>query len=787
MYNAIHNKLHYAATSVGSITRPIYKAAVDVKDSALHLIRNPPENPGVFSTAPPYEKNMEEAPIERTDEYEKVHRFAPYSLSKKDKDIILQNGVISSQLDMRSLNTIRIFTGIEVYNLSVRLETDTSIYDTTPIRDIEEQVFINSSPEVVKKPPSITMTLTDFNEKYLKWMDGVTDTPDNIKKRKRDLKNLFKFIFNNSKINDLTTSFVKKLQRISHTFLETEDKLPCQGSPLYQDFKRSLEYRLPEAKKEMEVARTTFGEMNAYTQQKTILYDGIDDLVRLMNGGYTRGCIKYQYGNKADYDIVKDLAEQNRIMRLFIQFIKKQESSGYMESGTLQERIRDDKKYIGFSSDGKKGTFNKLYDELTGILESMRKSGEIEALKEELKEKDLAIIALESLLQISIQITHLNEGHLNLYKRYERVETKIDSEKLFEEYTKFKTLLDTLRIDPAMINLITCGEKLTELMIKYSGRKDISATENDDANAQLIILKATIDAHPVGTDQATIDTLTNVYTNVKAMIYKKYKAGLRPLEPVPAPIDLSVKDPLHKGGSLSTNTPKIDVYSLLRNGKKTPQQKLRAIFDIESNSETKTYCDTVLVLLLIDMKRKMYDFDANKFLKKIGSTLRNTKTCPVVFHMLKLILDKGMEQVVDSNAYIFSPQKPFDYIDEDTEYPIKNLEQMYAEIFDDGEKEALENMTPIRYYHRTPEEFHDLLGDSPYFLSGHSHEPEPELRGVDVDGLYDEPLRMTGDEKHLLTRGGIPMGAIIFMYITAVAKNKRSDLLKSLQSEPLLE
>jgi hypothetical protein len=183
------------------------------------------------------------------------------------------------------------------------------------------------------------------------------------------------------------------------------------------------------------------------------------------------------------------------------------------------------------------------------------------------------------------------------------------------------------------------------------------------------------------------------------------------------------------------------------------------------------------------MKRKMYDFDANKFLKKVGTTLGNTKPCPIVFHILKMILDEGMKQVVNSNAYTFSPQKPLDY----TENSFQNLEQRYAETFDDGEKEAFENMTPIRYYHRTPEQFHDLLGDSPYFLSGHSDEAEPELHGVDVDGLYDEPLRMTADEKQLLTCRGIPLGAIIFMYITAVANNKRSDLLKSLQSEPLLE
>ena len=218
-------------------------------------------------------------------------------------------------------------------------------------------------------------------------------------------------------------------------------------------------------------------------------------------------------------------------------------------------------------------------------------------------------------------------------------------------------------------------------------------------------------------------------------------------------------------------------------GKPTPQQKLQAIFDIESNSDTKTYCDTVLTLLLIDMKRNMYDFDANKFLKKIGTTLGDTKPCPIVFHILKIILDEGMKQVIDSNAYIFSPQKPFDY----TEDTFQNLEQRYAETFDDSEKEAFENMTPIRYYNRTPEQFRDLLGDSPYILSGHSEEAEPELRGVDVDGLYDEPLRMTADEKNLLTCRGIPLGAIIFMYITAVANNTHSDLLKSLQSEPLLE
>jgi hypothetical protein len=1042
VYHAVHDRLHYIAEGMGRITEPIYKAAVDVKESALHLIHHPPENPGAFSTAPPYQEQANMLnPIERTDEYEKAHPFAPYALSKRDKNTILQkdNGIISSQLDMRSLNTVRIFTGIEMYNLSVRLDTDTSMYNTSPIRDREEEVFINSSPEVVKKAPEIIMTLTDFNHKYLKWMDGeVTDTPDNIKKRKRDLKNLFKFVFNNSKLNDLTTSFVKKLQRIAHTPLDTEDKLPCQGSQLYDDFKRSLEYRMAEAVKEMEVSRATFGEMNSYTQQKTILYDGINDLVRLMQGGYTRGCIKYQYGNKSDYRVVMDLAEQNRIMRLFIQFIKKQEP-GYMNSGTLQERLKDKDKYRVLDSDGREGRFNELYNELTGILESMRtpsSSEEIESLKEQLKEKDLAILALESLLQISIQITHLNEGSLELEERYQRVETKMESEKLFQQYEKFRGLLGGLRLNASMQELINCGEQLAGIMIQYSGRKDISSDERDDATERLIDVNRVLYTYKNKMDYNTVyNGLSGLYDDIGIMIEKKYMASASsglpsaPVAPLPATapsplttpappagqqvpalaaqaqapctffnntqviprplteadnillgssdykaidtwvntkvnelslqgtrstedknttirsiirpdeydetlpfstfermvssgnnqdclihslltslsrafrqlnktgkdciatyfrlyimvpiversttvseadknqyvtqlnaqysdldvnlaaifgdkfnISIFVKDRVQFGWLYLAKAPKelpdreviviynpgaghfeavrdssnnqyifqyklveswdkkkntlagLNVshhiklaaeYPLVKGGgsKPTPQQKLQAIFDIESNSDTKNYCDTVLTLLLIDMKRKMYEFDANKFMKKLGTSLGKTKPCPVVFHILKVILDEGMKQVIDSNAYIFSPQKSLNY----TEDTFQNLEQRYAETFDDSEKEAFENMTPIRYYHRTPEQFRDLLGDSPYILSGHSDDTEPELRGVDVDGLYDEPLRMTADEKNLLTCGGIPMGAIIFMYITAVANNKRSDILKSLQSDPLLE
>jgi hypothetical protein len=92
-------------------------------------------------------------------------------------------------------------------------------------------------------------------------------------------------------------------------------------------------------------------------------------------------------------------------------------------------------------------------------------------------------------------------------------------------------------------------------------------------------------------------------------------------------------------------------------------------------------------------------------------------------------------------------------------------------------------LTPIRYYSQTPPEYQDLLGKSPYFLSGHSDQENPELYGLGDD----LPVHMTAEDKEVMTRRGIPMGAILIMYGTAISHKKGGGIISTLHSEPSVE
>jgi len=202
-----------------------------------------------------------------------------------------------------------------------------------------------------------------------------------------------------------------------------------------------------------------------------------------------------------------------------------------------------------------------------------------------------------------------------------------------------------------------------------------------------------------------------------------------------------------------------------RGGGNRPRENVRAIFKIENDEKTKTYCDTVLSLLLIDMRRQMGEFDVDEFLKKVGATVGDLegKPCPSVLHVLKLLTDRGLEQESSRRGYNFSPEESIEYGEE----ALAGLEQRYNENFSEEEKAAFEGLAPITYYRRTPAEFQGLLGNQPYFLNGRpgNSDEDEEIHGVktgfDIDTM---PLYMNKEERHTMTRGGLPMGAIIIMY-----------------------
>ena len=705
----------------------VHKAALEASTQTINTSPKPKEE----------EEKEKEEPL-GTEKYEEINPIAKltgFGLSNNQKRKVLKNGYKSGQLFTgMQRHVIKIFSGDEVYDLSIRDRSNTSMYDNdTPIINKEDAIFVNRAPTIAIRHSEVARTLSEFNQNYLGWMDNLGET----KERRRDMKNLFIFIFNNNSLNDVTTSFKRKLQRISHTNLTIEDKLPC-GDELYKDFLQCLKYRLIKIERELQGIESVAG--GNLIKQKFTLKKGLEDLIRIMEGGFSRSCLKYNYGNPGDYAPLMDLAEQNRLMRLFKKFYL--DDRPFLEKEQLQRYMANKKTDAGFLGEGadqKQSTFNALYED---IIQKLRDK---DLLQTKLTHAMSINETLEKLLKISIQISDLKEAQLKEGDEYHRIEGRFFADRLARQYGILEEMLKKYSNNAE----VTDAMKLTQILIQYSGRSDIDKETIEKAMQELLDIQSKYNDKPE-------QTIANLAEEAIEMLRNKVKSGP----------DTTLEN--------RTSANRVEGNQVGGKRKPTPEQKVKALFNPKyDNTETKIYCDTMLSLLLIDLKRQMDDFDVDKFLKKVGTTIGDVKgVCPAVFHVLKLLVDQGSEQDVEDGVYIFSPQQPLGYADD----TLASLEQKFTVVFDDKEKNAFENITPIRFYRRTPQEYRGLLGDCPYFITGHSNEEEPEIRGVETE-LYEEPVYMTADEKRLIMQGGIPMGALMALYFIALAKEEKSDFV----------
>lgn len=705
----------------------VHKAALEASTQTINTSPKPKEE----------EEKKKEEPL-GTEEYEEINPIAKltgFGLSNNQKRKVLKNGYKSGQLFTGiQRHVIKIFSGDEVYDLSIRDRSNTSMYDNDKaIINKEDAIFVNRAPTIAIRHSEVARTLSEFNQNYLGWMDNLGET----KERRRDMKNLFIFIFNNNTLNDVTTSFKRKLQRISHTNLTIEDKLPC-GDELYKDFLQCLKYRLVKIERELQGIESVAG--GNLIKQKFTLKKGLEDLIRIMEGGFSRSCLKYDYGNPSDYAPLMDLAEQNRLMRLFKKFYL--DDRPFLEKEQLQRYMANKKTEEGFPAQGADQTqamFDKLYTE---IIDKLRDK---DLLQTKLTHAMSINETLEKLLKISIQISDLKEAQLKEGDEYHRIEGRFFADRLARQYGILEEMLKKYSNNAE----VTDAMKLTQILIQYSGRSDIDKETIEKAMQELLDIQSKYNDKPE-------QTIANLAEEAIEMLRNKVKSGP----------DTTLEN--------RTSANRVEGNQVGGKRKPTPEQKVKALFNPKyDNTETKIYCDTMLSLLLIDLKRQMDDFDVDKFLKKVGTTIGDVKgVCPAVFHVLKLLVDQGSEQDVEDGVYIFSPQQPLGYADD----TLASLEQKFTVVFDDKEKNAFENITPIRFYRRTPQEYRGLLGDCPYFITGHSKEEEAELRGVETE-LYEEPVYMTADEKRLIMQGGIPMGALMALYFIALAKEEKSDFV----------
>lgn len=608
--------------------------------------------------------------------------------------------------------------------------TGTELEEEVEEVEPENPIFLNKRPSDVKKKPAAYKTLTDFNREYLGW---ISPSEANAKQRKRDVKNVFKFIFGIHTINDVSTSYAKKKMRIAHTPLTVDDKLPC-GGKIFEDFLASLKFRKTHVDKEVSISEEVVG--GNYVRQKKLLQKGLLDLINVLESNVARSCISYSYGDSKDYMNIMDDFEQNRIMRVFLTFVDDYKNKPTTSKDGLKRDIRD-----------KKGTHLKYpdtgYDELyTNLVSSLG------ALKDTHKKDADKFKNAMMLLEISMAITKFNEEYIGLKSEFEKAKMKAQGRELERMYALYKETVDDLKLIPPVLGVvdpvtrqITLSEEIADILVLYSGGKDICEGANyANVKAQLTGIKAQIEAMDhAGTAEQRVKILRIIGVAEK-LIERKHAECV-----APAPT---------KGGGSAEKASNSRI-----------ENRVKHLFQLSSRPSqetTKLYCDTMLSILIIDVKRRMKSpgFSATNFLNRFRNIVKNTEECENALEVLKRVVDEITQKEIKKDAYVFYPARP---------YPcLESLEQMYSMVFTDDEKEILEQTTrPITYYSHAPTEYEDIMSKSSYFLTGDKTGKHVRIYGI-ADEYEHAPLYVTPTELRLMKKGGIPLTAILFMYLTAL-------------------
>jgi hypothetical protein len=190
----------------------------------------------------------------------------------------------------------------------------------------------------------------------------------------------------------------------------------------------------------------------------------------------------------------------------------------------------------------------------------------------------------------------------------------------------------------------------------------------------------------------------------------------------------------------------------------------------ESYINMNTFCESMLTVLMAKASENK-SFDLKTFMKKAGKLLDelgNSAKTDLVLNEINHIIDASLDQIVPDEGYVFSK------VLTKNQTFVTVLEEVYERTFTSEEKKILESLAPqITYHSHTPEIYQELLGTSPYFLSHGTANLDDEVILQGVEG-FDEPLYMTPDERKEVEHGGIPLGALLFIYLACI--KDREDL-----------
>jgi hypothetical protein len=196
---------------------------------------------------------------------------------------------------------------------------------------------------------------------------------------------------------------------------------------------------------------------------------------------------------------------------------------------------------------------------------------------------------------------------------------------------------------------------------------------------------------------------------------------------------------------------------------KTEKQQGGFNFNSKSKSkipaEPKLFCEGLLSLLLLEVQ-KDGDFDVQDFLNNAGASVDDLGQCPLVVDFLSSIIDSLEEKSVKKGiTYYPISQEP---------EKLQILEKTFHNRFNDSQKEFLiKTGKPVILFPKPPRDFEEYMGTKPYVLQYHDMEDMDEVP-LHVENDLEENIFLTSEEQGKIEKGGIPYGALMLLYLTAL-------------------
>jgi hypothetical protein len=167
--------------------------------------------------------------------------------------------------------------------------------------------------------------------------------------------------------------------------------------------------------------------------------------------------------------------------------------------------------------------------------------------------------------------------------------------------------------------------------------------------------------------------------------------------------------------------------------------------------ERPSFANSFLTLLSLEIKS--HGKEPDTFVENAEDTIKDMGQVPLVKEFIGKLFDEI--KIDNTEGYTFKPFKT----------DISALEHALHENFSESEISVLKEFSaPTVFYSAVPEEYEGILGEGAYSLSGpgSANAEEVDLHGVGED------IVVTKEERATLEKGGIPLGALVFLYFVCL-------------------